>query len=142
MTIVSRFAAGTASAGLAFVGGLHVAWGRGSSWPMKDRAELADAVVGGISVPSPAACFVVGGGMIAAAALIAAGPGLPGRWTPVVRWCVGGALAARGVAGGRAATIMLGLPEPSKHFLNLDVAVYRPLCITFAALIWIAERTR
>ncbi|MGH3396522.1 MAG: hypothetical protein ACRDPO_17710 [Streptosporangiaceae bacterium] len=52
-----------ASAGLLTAAGLHAAWSAGLAWPFRDRAALADAVVGAAEVPGPAACLAVSGGL-------------------------------------------------------------------------------
>jgi hypothetical protein len=53
----------TASATLPAIGGLHVAWGLGASWPRIDRNQA-----------DPAACFAVAGFLGAAAGLVAGRP--------------------------------------------------------------------
>jgi hypothetical protein len=44
-----------AAAGLFAAAALHAAWGAGFAWPFRDRAALADAVVGTVDVPGPVA---------------------------------------------------------------------------------------
>ncbi|WP_131764891.1 DUF3995 domain-containing protein [Candidatus Protofrankia californiensis] len=127
-----KFVALLGAAGLAGIGAVHAAWGLGSSWPMRTREELADAVVGNDETPGPEACFVMAGVAISAAALLA-GAGGQGRGPRTARWMIAAGLAARGVLGGRAATRVLGLPDPSERFVRLDTIVYRPLCLTLAA---------
>ena len=46
---------------LAGIGALHVAWGLGSSFPFRDRAALADTVVGNDAVPGRRASLAVAG---------------------------------------------------------------------------------
>lgn len=132
-------AAGVASSALAAIGIVHIAWGRGSAWPLGDREGLADAVVGSPAVPGPASCYLVGGAVLAAGALVA-GAGGAGRAATAARWGVTTALGARGVLGGRVATKALGLPRPSQRFVDLDTRIYRPLCLTLAALTGLAAR--
>ncbi|WP_022887379.1 DUF3995 domain-containing protein [Glaciibacter superstes] len=120
------------SAGIAGIGLAHVAWGRGSSWPMQTRAELADAVVGSPVAPDPPECYAVAGAAAVAAAVVA-GAGGSGRLATLARWGIVAVLATRGLAGGRVAVSALGLPEPSQRFIDLDNTVYRPLCFTLAA---------
>lgn len=48
-----------AGAGLLAAAALHAAWGAGSAWPFRDRAALADAVIGSAKVPGPGACLAV-----------------------------------------------------------------------------------
>ena len=47
---------------LVALGALHVAWGRGSTFPYTQRADLNDAVIGRRTTPSPAACFAIAAG--------------------------------------------------------------------------------
>lgn len=90
----------TASVVLFALAGMHAAWGAGSAWPLPDRGELADAVIGAAEVPPPAACFAVSGALAAAGALVA---GWPGRRWPASRrlgaGAVVGVLAGRGILG-------------------------------------------
>ena len=53
-----------ASAGLLAIGGLHVVWSTGSSWPMKDRRLLTDAVVGSKDDVAPLARGLPGRGRV------------------------------------------------------------------------------
>ena len=58
-----RATSAAAAATLAGIGGLHVAWARGSSWPFPDRERLAAAVAGvesGDFAP-PGVTYVVSG---------------------------------------------------------------------------------
>ena len=90
--VVSAAAAATGAA-LAGLGALHVAWGRGSTFPFADEAELTDAVVGRDVTPSRAACFAVAGALGTAAMLVTrAGTG-------------GGRLSRIGAAGVAAALL-------------------------------------
>lgn len=125
-------AAVVGSAGLAGIGLAHLAWGRGSSWPMRTREELADAVVGSDAVPGAPACYAVAG-LATVAAAVVAGAGGAGRPATAARRSISLGLAARGLLGGRVAGRALGLPEPSRRFTDLDTTVYRPLCLTLAA---------
>jgi hypothetical protein len=56
---------------LAAIGGLHVAWGFGSSFPFRDRAALADTVVGNDVVPRRGASLAVAALLAVAAGLVA-----------------------------------------------------------------------
>ncbi|MGF7120458.1 DUF3995 domain-containing protein [Rhodococcus sp. BE178] len=136
----ARIAGLTGSSALAAAALVHTAWGLGSAWPMRSRADLADAVVGSDAMPDARACFAVAG-LAAAAAALVAGVGGMGRAATVARVALGAGVAARGVAGGRAATKVLGLEEPSPRFVRLDNAVYRPLCLGTAAAILTAAVT-
>lgn len=133
--IEPRTAAPTAgAAGLLAIAGLHVVWATGSSWPLRDRAALADAVVGRGAVPPPSACLAVAGALTAAAALVS---GRPRRRPALARTgarTVVAVLTARGAAGLAGRTDALSPGSVSPRFRRLDRRVYAPLCLTLAAL--------
>ncbi|ACQ78447.1 conserved hypothetical protein [Beutenbergia cavernae DSM 12333] len=121
-----RRAAGLGAAvTLAAIGGTHLAWGAGSSWPARTRADLADAVVGSPQVPGPIPCAVVGSGLIALAALSLQRTGLG----QAARVAGTAGLLGRGIVGGVTSARMLRLPSPSERFRRLDARLYRPLCV-------------
>ena len=113
---------------------LHAAWGAGSAWPLADRAALAEVVIGGPDVPSPAACYAVSGALVTAAALVAGWPrGRPG----VRRLGVAGVttvLAGRGALGLAGQTRLISRSSVSERFTRLDRQVYSPLCLALAGL--------
>jgi hypothetical protein len=129
---------GTAvSAALAATGALHAVWAR-SPWPLRTRAEFADAVVGVEErrAPSPAACVAVAGLLGAGAYLVGARAGALPAAGP--RWLrragagtVAGVLLARGSAGPVLFTS--GRVERSERFLRLDRRYYSPLCLVLGA---------
>ena len=125
-----------ASAGLLAIGGLHVVWSTGSSWPMKDRRLLTDAVVGSKDdlPPSPAACLAVAGLLGTAATLV---DGRPRALPAISRLGATGVvavLATRGALGLAGRTDVLSPGSVSDNFRRLDRRVYSPLCLTLAAL--------
>jgi hypothetical protein len=127
-------AAAAASGGLLAAAALHAAWGAGRSWPFRDRAALADAVVGTAEVPSPAACFAVSGALTAAGALVAGWPaGHPGLRRAGVG-AVATVLAGRGALGLAGQTRLVSPGSVSDRFESLDRRVYSPICLTLAAL--------
>ena len=74
---------------------LHVAWGRGSSFPLADRDDLAEAVVGTSFVPGPLPCFGVAAALLVASSAVQNRPRWPRRlrrltlaWSPEY-WVVG-----------------------------------------------------
>jgi len=126
-----------ASAGLVAAAALHVAWGRGSSFPAPDRATLAEAVIGappggaggsaGPGVPGALACYGVAG------ALSTAAVGLQIRG-PIRRLT---AVAVVAVLGGRGAIGLAGvMPQDatSATFRRWNRRLYSPLCLLLAAL--------
>jgi Protein of unknown function (DUF3995) len=129
-----------ASAGLLAAAGLHAAWGAGSAWPFRDRAALADAVIGTAEVPGPAACLAVSGALGVAGALTA---GWPARH-PAVRRAgvsvVAAVLASRGSLGLAGRTRLVSPGSVSARFTRLDRRVYSPLCLTLAGLAALSAR--
>jgi hypothetical protein len=121
------------AATLAAIGALHVLWGRGSSFPFRNRDALADAVAGRRSVPSPIACNAVAGALWVATALVADVPLAPRRVRTIGRLGVATVLATRGAAGMSGRTDALSPGSTSPKFRRLDRNVYAPLCIALAA---------
>jgi hypothetical protein len=68
-------------------------------------------------------------------AAVVAGAGGASPFARLIRAGAAGALLARGIAGGVAATKALRLPAPSARFRRLDGTVYRPVCLTLGAAI-------
>jgi hypothetical protein len=139
---MNRAGPAAASAGLLVLAALHAAWGAGSAWPMADRQELAEAVVGAQQVPSPAACYAVSAALASAAMLVA---GLPRR-RPVLRRIgvagVAGVLAGRGALGLAGRTYLVSPGSTSARFTRLDRRVYSPACLALAGLSALAALPR
>ena len=127
-----RARAATAAALIAGASGLHVAWGLGSSWPVRDRTDLADLVVGTDEFPDRTACFAVAVLLAGGAAAVAAKPG--GPLSRLARTCVVGGFAVRGLAGITGQTRLLVPWTPSKRFVQMDRLFYGPLCIMISTL--------
>jgi len=113
--------------------GLHVAWGRGSSFPFSDPDDLGDAVIGRTSVPSPAACFAVAGALTIAGALVADVPRLPRGVQHLGVTGVGLVLATRAGLGFSGRTDAVSRGSVSTRFRRLDRRLYSPLCLALAA---------
>jgi hypothetical protein len=120
--------------------GLHVAWGRGSSFPFSTRDELADAVVGTPRVPGPAACHAVAGALAAAAALVEGAPAPTSHLRRIGLLGVAGLLALRGGLGLAGHTDLLAPGSVSERFRRLDRRVYAPLCLALSTGAWAAFR--
>ncbi len=121
-----------AALGLAGIGAVHAAWGRGSSFPFGSRDELADAAIGGSEVPPPMACNAVAGLLVVASGLavdVAVGP--PG-FRRLGRMVVAGILAIRGAFGLAGRTDLLSPGSDSPRFVRLDRKIYSPLCLTLS----------
>jgi Protein of unknown function (DUF3995) len=119
--------------GFLVLAGVHVAWGRGSSFPFATTSELTDSVVGSDVAPSPSACFAVAALLTTAAGLVG---GVPVGPKPVRRLgaaTIVGVLTVRGAAGiaGRTDALMPGSISP--RFRSNDRRYFAPLCLALAA---------
>ena len=127
---VSTTVAGTA---LLAIAGLHVAWGRGSTWPHPDRDSFNDAVMGQQVPLSPPACYAVAAALTTASVLVS---GQPVR-LPLHRLGAAGVvtvLTARGTLGVLGRTDLAVPGSVSPRFRQLDRRWFGPLCLTLAAL--------
>lgn len=118
-----------ASATLAGLAGLHVAWGVGASFPFTSRAALADAVVGTTEVPPPAACYSVAAALAMASGLAADVPLGSPRLRVAGRVGVAIVLGARGILGLSGRTDLVSPASASRRFRRLDRRLYSPLCL-------------
>jgi hypothetical protein len=126
---------------LAGLAALHVAWGRGSSFPLSDAEHLSDAVAGSTSTPPPAACYAVAGALTAASALVAGAP-RRGSWLQRTgTTVVAGVFAGRALLGftGRTDLVAPG-GTTSERFRELDRTRYSPLCALIAVGSLLARR--
>jgi hypothetical protein len=112
---------------------LHVMWGLGSSFPFRNRDQLADSVVGRSEVPPFAECATVAAALAMTAALVAGVAPLPRRVRAVVLRGVSAGLLTRGVVGALGRTSMLSPGSDSPTFTRLDQRIYSPLCFWLAA---------
>lgn len=114
------------------IGGLHLVWGRGATFPFTSRDRLNDVVIGRTTTPSPGACYGVAGLLTAAAGLVA---GLPTPRSGIRRAGVGtvaltlGTRAALGFAGK---TDLVSPGSVSPTFQRMDRRVLSPLCAALA----------
>jgi hypothetical protein len=123
----------TTATALAGIGALHVAWGLGSSFPFRDRAALADTVVGNDAVPGRRASLAVAGLLALAAGLVADVVPVPPRLRRVGVAGVATALASRAAFGFAGRTERLVAGSNSPRFVSADRRVYSPLCAALAA---------
>ena len=117
-----------AGATLTAIGALHVAWGRGSTWPYPDLDTLADEVVGRPVVPSPGACYAVAGLLGTAAVLAAAPPGAAPRLQALGQAGAAAVLAARATLGFLGRTDLVSPGSASPAFRRNDRRRFSPLC--------------
>jgi hypothetical protein len=134
MTIPVRRATSVVTAStLAAIGALHVAWGFGSSFPFRDRATLADTVVGNDVVPGRRASLAVAGLLAVAAGLVVDVVPVP---RPLRRVGVAGVatvLATRAAFGFAGSTARLVPGSDSPTFVATYRRVFAPLCAALAA---------
>jgi hypothetical protein len=114
------------------IAGLHVAWGRGSSFPFASTADLTDAVVGNDVVPSPGACYAVAGLLTVAAAASAGVPSSRSRLRRLTVVGVAATLATRAGFGFAGRTDALVPGSESVRFRRNDRRVMAPLCAALA----------
>jgi Protein of unknown function (DUF3995) len=127
--------------GLTAVGGIHLAWAAGSSWPTSDRGKLADLVVGVRPFPSTAMTLgvvsLIGAGITFVEMESRAVPPPGGRSATsaqrVRRLAATGVpavLAVRGVGGLIVSTLNVRSVTP--EFRTWDLILYSPFCIALA----------
>ena len=126
-------------AGLTFIPLLAVAlanliWSFGASWPIRDRALLARAVVGrrgATDVPRLTALLVAVGALAAGiVALSLADPEAGGLWLTLLGALLGAGFVARGIAGY---TNGWRARYPEEPFATLDRRNYSPLSLFIGA---------
>jgi uncharacterized protein DUF3995 len=122
----------TTSLTLAAIGGLHVAWGRGSTFPFSSREELNDKVIGRDTTPSPAACYAVAGLLTAASALVAGLPAPRSRFRRLGVVVVTAVLGTRAAVGFAGRTDLVAPGSVSPQFREMDKRILSPLCLALA----------
>jgi hypothetical protein len=134
---LARLAGATAGTALLGIGVLHAAWGAGASWPMRDRADLVDAVVGADdphALDGPHASYLVAVVLGAAAAAVAVRPERLGRTRRTAVAGIAATLAARGALGIAGRTHLVSPVSTGRRFRRLDRRIYSPLCLALAGL--------
>ena len=111
---------------------LHMAWGRGSTWPYPDLDTLADEVVGRPVVPSPAACYGVAGLLGAAAVLVVTPPVVVPRLQALGQAGVTAVLGTRATLGFLGRTDLVSSGSASATFRRNDRRRFSPLCAVLA----------
>jgi hypothetical protein len=131
-----RVSTRTVAAGLLGVGALHVVWATGSSWPLGDKRQLTDAVVGtrDAEPPSPTACLGVAGLLATAAALVEGHPRRAPALSRIGSAGVVAVLATRGGVGLAGRTDLVSPASVTERFRRLDRRVYSPFCLVLAAM--------
>ena len=109
---------------------IHVAWGRGSSFPFASRHDLTDSVAGSSRPPSPAACAAVATGLAAAAVIVAVPP--RGRLHRAALGVLATVFAVRATFGFAGRTDLLVPGSDSPTFRRNDRRLFSPLCAALA----------
>ncbi|MCU9849126.1 DUF3995 domain-containing protein [Defluviimonas sp. WL0024] len=112
---------------------LHIAWGIGFWFPLRDEAALARAVIGTPGrqdMPGAVACSLGASALMAAASFLWWAPGLPRDFALAL---TGAILAGRGVAAWLPAWRRRYPEEP---FATLDRRLFGPLCLALGAGFW------
>jgi len=109
---------------------LHVAWGRGSTFPFASDGALTANVVGSSRAPSPASCFGVAACLGMAAAVVA----VParGRLHQLALAALATGFATRATFGFAGRTDLLVPGSASPTFRRNDRRVLSPLCAALA----------
>lgn len=129
---------------LLMIAGLHIVWGLGLLWPLREERALVEAVAGFKGVekmpPAPASFFVAA--LVLVAAMIALELGQVANFFPRSITIAGGVVVPF-VFLGRA---ILGCTSfwknltPEQPFRKLDTMYYTPLCFalggSFTVLTW------
>jgi hypothetical protein len=119
---------------------LHVAWGRGSSFPLADRSDLAEAVVGTSIAPGPLRCFGVAAALLVAASAVQNRPRWPTRPRRLALVGIAGVLGCRGLLGLAGKTNVVSPGSNGVRFRRLDRRFYAPLCFGLAGGVLSADR--
>jgi hypothetical protein len=129
---------------LLMIAGLHIAWGLGVLWPLKEERALVQAIAGfsGVEKMPPAAASLLVAALVLVAAMIALDLGKIGDLFPHSITIAGG-VAVSAVFLGRAilgCTPFWSTLTPEQPFRRLDTVFYTPLCFAlggnFSILTW------
>jgi hypothetical protein len=118
--------------GLGSISALHVLWGRGSTFPFRQRHVLNDHVIGRQVSPSPAACNAVAGLLAVAAVSVeraARGSSITARVAAAGCGVVFATRAGLGFAG-RTDVVVPG--SNSGAFRRNDRRIFSPVCALLA----------
>lgn len=128
-----RTAAATlATAGLGSIAAVHVAWGRGSTFPFRSRHDLNDHVVGRQVTPSPAACNAVAGLLAIAAVSVDRAARSSSTTAKLAAAGCGAVLMSRAALGFAGRTDLAVPGSTSAAFRRNDRRIFAPLCAALA----------
>ena len=126
-------------AALGLLGVLHVAWGLGSPFPFRERDELADAVIGSVSVPSTTSCLGVAALLAIASGTVTKAIPMPPSLRRPALTILTLVFALRSALGFSAKTSLLSPASVSPRFQRLDRRYFAPLCLALALGSWAAR---
>ena len=126
-------------AALGLLAVLHVAWGLGSPFPFRERGELADAVIGSVSVPSTTSCLGVAALLAVAGGTVTKAIPMPLSLRRAALTILALVFALRSALGFSAKTSLLSPSSVSPRFQRLDRSYFAPLCLALALGSWAAR---
>jgi hypothetical protein len=118
--------------GLGSISALHVLWGRGSTFPFKQRHDLNDHVVGRQISPSPAACNTVACLLAVAAVSVERAARGSSSVAKIAAAGCGAVLAARAGLGFSGRTHLAVPGSTSASFRRNDRRIFAPVCAVLA----------
>ena len=121
------------AAGLAGLAALHVAWGRGSSFPFATKERFNDAVVGADVTPPALGTYAVAAALSGAAGLLATATTGHGRVARTGSGAVAIGLGVRAAFGLAGRTDVLVPGSDSETFRRLDRRFFAPPCLALGA---------
>lgn len=127
-----RSVASATATGLGAIGALHVAWGRGATFPFRDRHDLNDHVIGRQVSPSPAACYTVAGLLACGAVAVRSAARGSSEAARVAAAGCGAVLGARAALGFAGRTHLAVPGSTSANFVRNDRVVFAPVCAVLA----------
>ena len=126
-------------AALGLLAVLHVAWGLGSPFPFRGRDELADAVIGSVSVPSTTSCLGVAALLVIASGTVTNAIPMPPSLRRPALTILTLVFTLRSALGFGAKTSLLSPASVSPRFQRLDRRYFAPLCLALTLGSWAAR---
>lgn len=118
---------------LGSISALHVLWGRGSTFPFRDRQVLNDQVIGRQASPSPTACNGVACLLAAAAVVVVRAERSTSITSRLAAETCGLVFAVRAILGFAGRTDLAVPGSTSASFRRNDRRVFAPICALLAA---------
>lgn len=123
----------TTAVGLGAIGAIHVLWGRGSTFPFRNRRDLNDHVIGRQASPSPAACNAVAALLAVAAVSVERAARGSSNAARVAAAACGAVLTTRALLGFTGRTHLAVPGSTSANFRRNDRRMFAPVCAVIAS---------